>query len=315
MIKKVYDCRYGKYFLSLEAEPAADSIVVKYRKRKRKDYSEEPAEEEPTTNMSDGDDSDYTADDNANDTDADEPTTNVSDGDTEDYTTDDTVDNTDTTDEPTTNDTDSDSEDYTDDDTVGTEDDTEVSDEADTSEEDDTTDYSDDGSSDEDTTDEDNGGDTDATDEDSTDYTDDDNDTGDDGSDDNGNTENDDTNNNGNDNDGNNKGPGLDYDSTRKYVLFENFNSLLNGINNYISKLETLLGDDIELNQVLKNCVKKLRAIRDLAYDYLVMKFEISSYIQSKLFYTNLIMMIQSVFSIIWKANRVNKLNVKGKKM
>ena len=39
------------------------------------------------------------------------------------------------------------------------------------------------------------------------------------------------------------------------------------------------------------------------------MKYEISSYIQSKLFYTNMIAMIQTVFSVIWKTNHLVKMN------
>jgi len=272
MIDKIYKHPYGKYFLSLEADPGPDSIVVKYRKRNRKDYTAEPDEAETPKEdtATDDDTTDYSADDadaaedtdTANDTGADE-TTDYSDEDT--------------------------GEDGGDEET----DDTEVSDEADEGEED-YTDGSDEEGSDENETDDGN-----------IDYTDDGTDGGGDGGDD-GNP--DDSGDSG-ENNSEQDGPGLDYDSTRKYVLYTNFNSLLNGINNYISKLETLLGEDTEVNHVMKTCVKKLRMIRDLTYDYLIMKYEISSYIQSKLFYTNMIAMIQTVFSVIWKTNHLVKMN------
>lgn len=287
MIDRIYKHPYGKYFLSLEADPGPDSIVVKYRKRNRKDYTAEPDEAETPKEdtATDDDTTDYSADDadaaedtdTANNTGADE-TTDYSDEDT--------------------------GEDGGEEET----DDTEVSDEADEGEED-YTDGSDEEGSDENETDngntDDTEGDTGDGGDDGTDYTDDGTDGGGDGGDD-GNP--DDSGDSG-ENNSEQDGPGLDYDSTRKYVLYTNFNSLLNGINNYISKLETLLGEDTEVNHVMKTCVKKLRMIRDLTYDYLIMKYEISSYIQSKLFYTNMIAMIQTVFSVIWKTNHLVKMN------
>lgn len=310
MIKKIYKHQYGKYFLSLEADPGPDKIVVKYRKRNRKDYAADDTPEEdvnePTTNVSGGDTEDYTADteDTPEPTD-DEPTTN-DDGDTEDYTTDDEAGD-DVEAEPTTADT-GDTEDYAAEDEPaeggGNEDETEISDETDTGEDD--TDYTDGGDDNED------GGDSAGEDGgDDTDYTD---DAGDDGGNDSGDSGATDQAGGDNTNTEQDNGPGLDFDSTRKYVLFNNFTELINGINNYISKLETLLGEDLEINHIMKTCVKKLRAIRDLTYDYLVMKFEISSYIQAKLFYTNMIAMIQSVFSVIWRTNHILKLGMNKKK-
>lgn len=288
MIDRIYKHPYGKYFLSLEADPGPDSIVVKYRKRNRKDYTAEPDEAETPKEdtATDDDTTDYSADDadaaedtdTANNTGADE-TTDYSDEDT--------------------------GEDGGEEET----DDTEVSDEADEGEED-YTDGSDEEGSDENETDDGNTDDTEGDTGDGGDYTDDGTDGGGDGGDD-GNL--DDSGDSG-ENNSEQDGPGLDYDSTRKYVLYTNFNSLLNGINNYISKLETLLGEDTEVNHVMKTCVKKLRMIRDLTYDYLIMKYEISSYIQSKLFYTNMIAMIQTVFSVIWKTNHLVKMNADKRK-
>ena len=109
------------------------------------------------------------------------------------------------------------------------------------------------------------------------------------------------------------QGPGLEYNSTRKYVLFKNFVSLSNAIDNYINKLEMRMGNDTEETILYKNATDKLREINDLCYDYITMKFEISSYVQSLLFFQNLVVMIQMVFDLISQGN--NKLkNINNKK-
>ena len=103
------------------------------------------------------------------------------------------------------------------------------------------------------------------------------------------------------------KGPGLEYDSTRKYLLFKNYGSLINSIDNYIIKLEKRMADDVRTNRISKNAIDKLREIRELAYDFMTMKFEISSYIQSLLFFQNLIAMVQLVFNLLSKIEVNNK--------
>ena len=101
-----------------------------------------------------------------------------------------------------------------------------------------------------------------------------------------------------------NKGPGLEYDSTRKYILFENFISLNNAIDNYISKLENIISDDMENNRIVKTSINKLREIQELCESYITMKFEVSGYIQSLLFYQNLIVMVQLVFDSFSKIRK-----------
>ena len=95
------------------------------------------------------------------------------------------------------------------------------------------------------------------------------------------------------------KGPGVEYDSTRKYVLFKEFMSLYNAINNYITKLESVINDDIETNRTISEAANRLREIRDLTYDYMTMKYEISTYTQSLLFYQTLIVSVQMVFRLL----------------
>lgn len=100
------------------------------------------------------------------------------------------------------------------------------------------------------------------------------------------------------------KGPGLEYDSTRKYNLFENYVSLSNALTNYITKLENNMGDNYEENLILKTSTEKLREIYQLCYDYMTMKFELSTYVQSLLFFQNLVIMVQLVFDLLSKTKK-----------
>lgn len=103
------------------------------------------------------------------------------------------------------------------------------------------------------------------------------------------------------------KGPGIEYDSTRKYSLFLNYESLINALNNYITKLENNISDNMETNKIIKTAINKLREIKELCYDYVTMKFEAATYIQSLLFYQNAIIMVQSVFELLIKMRKYFK--------
>ena len=105
---------------------------------------------------------------------------------------------------------------------------------------------------------------------------------------------------------GDNKQPGVELDSTRKYNLFKEFMSLYNACDNYISKLENVIKDDEELNQVIKIAVNSLREIKDILYDYMTIRFKLNTYIQSLLFYQKMVVSVQLVFSLL-KSKRFNK--------
>ena len=93
--------------------------------------------------------------------------------------------------------------------------------------------------------------------------------------------------------------PGAEYDSTRKYLLFKEYMSLYNAIDNYIFKLEDNIKDDLAANQIIKTSVNKLREIKELIYDYILIKFDNNTYIQSLLFYQNLVVSVQMVFKLL----------------
>lgn len=93
--------------------------------------------------------------------------------------------------------------------------------------------------------------------------------------------------------------PGINYDSTRKYKLYGRFVSLYTATDNYISKLENNIYDDIETNRIVKKATDSMREVRDLLYDYMLIKFQASTYTQSMLFYSNMIASIQLIFKMI----------------
>ena len=75
--------------------------------------------------------------------------------------------------------------------------------------------------------------------------------------------------------------------------------SLYNALDNYIFKLEDNIKDDIVSNQIIKTSVNKLREIKEITYDYIIIKFDNNTYIQSLLFYQNLVTSVQMVFKLL----------------
>lgn len=97
----------------------------------------------------------------------------------------------------------------------------------------------------------------------------------------------------------NNNAPGVDLDSMRKYNLFKEFMSLYNACDNYISKLETVLKNDYEENQIIRISVNNLREIRDILSDYMTIRFRLNSYIQSLLFHQKMVAAVQLIFNML----------------
>ena len=273
---------YGKYFLATEADDddgTEEEATPKKRNvkvvsagpdKRRKDFTKLPdddtadAPDEPETSDDDTDFSD-TSDDNSEDT-----------------TTDDTPD------EP---ETDGDEQDFTDTDDGDTGDDSEGGEE---SSDEPAVDNGDDGGGAEDDSGEDDGPAIDE--DDDTDFT----DAGEDGEGDEGDDE------SGGDEDGdgdggsdNDKKVGVDLSSTRKYNLYKEYMSLYNSCNNYINKLENVIKDDAEVNQIIRLSVVNLRKIKDLVYDYMTIRFTLNTYVQSLLFYQKMVVSVQLVFKML----------------
>ena len=93
--------------------------------------------------------------------------------------------------------------------------------------------------------------------------------------------------------------PGVELDSTRKYTLYKEYMSLYNACDNYISKLENILKNNFEENQILRISVNNLREIKDILSDYMTIRFPINTYVQSLLFYQKMVVSVQLVFNLL----------------
>ena len=102
----------------------------------------------------------------------------------------------------------------------------------------------------------------------------------------------------------NQKGPGLEYDSTRKYVLFKNFISLNNAIDTYIDKLNTRISNNPEEDTIIKVAIQKFKETSTELYDYLTMRYEASTYTQSLIFYQNRIVQVQLIIDMLSKIGK-----------
>ena len=108
---------------------------------------------------------------------------------------------------------------------------------------------------------------------------------------------------------------GVDFDSTRKYNLYKELMSLYNSCENYISKLENMICNDVQQNQLVKLATNQLRDIKDLIHDYALIRFPINSYVQSLLFYQKIVVAIQVVFSMLKDIGNVGDLKAKNRNL
>ena len=287
---------YGRYFLATEADNDTEEEATPKKRnvkvvsagpdRRRKDFTkieDEEPEEDTTSNEPDepettDDDNDFTDTSDNTEDDSESSEENVDDPDMGD----DDTDFTDTEDEPdngtTTDDSTEDS---------GNESDTDVNEDEPPT---------DDGA--EDDSNEDDGPET--GDEDETDFA----DAGEDGEDE-GDDTSDDSSEDGEDGNADKK-VGVDLSSTRKYNLYKEYMSLYNSCNNYIGKLENVIKDDAEVNQVIRLAVVNLRKIKDLIYDYMIIRFSLNSYVQSLLFYQKMVVSVQLVFKMLASIKKNN---------
>ena len=103
------------------------------------------------------------------------------------------------------------------------------------------------------------------------------------------------------------RGPGLEYDSVRKYNLYKEFVKLRTSIDNYITKLEACISDDPKWNQAIKTATTKFRELYDLITDYMMMKYELCTYIQNLLFYQRQIATVQLIFALLKETSQIQK--------
>ena len=102
-----------------------------------------------------------------------------------------------------------------------------------------------------------------------------------------------------------NRGPGLEYDSVRKYNLYKEFARLRASLDTYIDKLESCISDDVTSNQIIKEATKRFHEIYDLITDYMIMKYELCNYVQNLLFYQKMVASIQMIFKLLKTTNTI----------
>lgn len=142
---------------------------------------------------------------------------------------------------------------------------------------------------------------------DDTDYT-----AGDDAGDDGTDT---DTNDDANQDDTTQQNAGLDDpdDKTHKFILFKKCISLESALSNYIQKLSGIMSDDLECNHIYKKITNNLKELDEMLHDYMTIKFENATYIQSMLFYQRLLASVGINFDML-KHIRQKEIKMNDKK-
>ena len=182
-----------------------------------------------------------------------------------------------------------------------------------------TTDDTDYGTDDNDSSDDISSDATDDTPTDETDYSSDDNDSTDDGDDvtddtdynaDDGGTDDTDDTGDTNNQDTDTESPD---NKSNKFVLFKKFITLEGAITNYIQKLSGIISDDVECNRIYKKITNNLKELDDMTHEYMIIKFENSSYVESMLFYQRILASIGINFNML-KCIRDKELKTNNKK-
>lgn len=157
----------------------------------------------------------------------------------------------------------------------------------------DNTDYSDDPDGEEDSSTDDTGDDpgTDEPTTDDTDYSEDDTSSeGDDGGTDGGEDNSDNPDSGGN---------ASNDEQVRKYALYKKFLKLDSTLGVIIEKLSSALSDNPDINQKYKIITNKVKTLKELLSQYMIIRFSKSSYIQSMLFYQRVMAAMEITLGIL----------------
>ena len=102
------------------------------------------------------------------------------------------------------------------------------------------------------------------------------------------------------------KGPGLEYASTRKYILFMKFMDLYSSSQYYLDKMDDLLKDDNFDTYVVKDAKAHMQEEKELLYEYMTTHFPGSTYVQNLLFYNKMLATIQLIFNQLEISKKAN---------
>lgn len=93
------------------------------------------------------------------------------------------------------------------------------------------------------------------------------------------------------------RGPGLEYASTRKYILFIKYMDLYSSVQYYLDKMDDLLKDDNYDSHVVKDAKNHMQEEKDLLSAYMTTQYPGSTYVQNLLFYNKMIATVQLIFN------------------
>lgn len=88
-------------------------------------------------------------------------------------------------------------------------------------------------------------------------------------------------------------------EAVKKQRLYESFLSLHNCVKNYIDKMDRVVGIDDNFNKEYMSINERLKRLRGFLYDYMVIKFKGSSYVQSLLFYQRAVATVNMCLNVI----------------
>ena len=91
--------------------------------------------------------------------------------------------------------------------------------------------------------------------------------------------------------------------------MYRRYLNLYNNIKDYITKMSEVIKDDPDKNAVIKVVSDNLTEVRTAMYDYMIMKYQKSTYVQVRLFYETIITIVKLNFELL----RNNKITLSSK--
>ena len=101
--------------------------------------------------------------------------------------------------------------------------------------------------------------------------------------------------------------PGIEYSSTRTYMLYREFEDLLDTVNILIVSMEKYSTNSLEKGAIAGKVLNKLREIQELLRDYMLMRFKLSSYVQNTIFYNKIVISIKATIELLSTIKKVDE--------
>lgn len=102
-------------------------------------------------------------------------------------------------------------------------------------------------------------------------------------------------------------GPGLDYNSTRQYRLFNEYQDLRETIQSMLSLMEKYSTNDINKGNIANKVSDKLRITKTMIEEYMLTRFQSSTYIQNMIFYNTIVAACKSVIEMLRTMEKIDE--------